>query len=267
MSGPSEDKLIKYAFDDLAEEDLLALEVQLMKEEALLKEVRTLQLMRDDLKEIKNDIPPCQLSIERVRDAILREDILEKKRSCNYGLFFLPALAMATCLFFVFIAPNFLTQEVHHGSSVARIMEQEHNAILPFHALSESVGRTVNPSSLPPIAQEVRTERSNRSRRNSSIVRRLMPIRRGSSSARARNGRAGSRSSVSHTYLAQNTRTTSLGASTWTTAPLDQNTIRSEVAAVSTPRPIVMIMEERDTNTGAQQANEIKADNQVIISG
>lgn len=267
MSKPSEDKLIKYAFDDLAEEDLLALEVQLMKEESLLKEVKAFQLMRNDLKEIKNDIPPCQLSIERVRDAILREDILEKKRSRNYGLFFLPALAMATGLFFLFVAPNFLMQDVHHGVSIAKIMEQEHNAISPFNGLSIPARKTANSSNLTSVAQEVGAEGRGHSQRNSSIVRRIVPIRRSSSSARAKYGRTRSRPPVSRSYLAQNARTPSLGASTWTAAPLDPSTIRSEVSAISTSRPIVMIMEERDTNTGAQQANEIKADNQVIISG
>lgn len=74
-----QDDLIRYAFGELTEAEAERLRAELRTKPEALREAEDLQALRQDLRRL-NEIPECQLSVERLRDAVFQSNLRERAR-------------------------------------------------------------------------------------------------------------------------------------------------------------------------------------------
>jgi hypothetical protein len=93
MKRRNEDELINLAFGELSSERAGEVEKLLAEEEAA-QTVNSFKALRDDLK-LLNNIPDSQISIERVREAILAGGLKRKRPVLRWSWVAAPTLALA----------------------------------------------------------------------------------------------------------------------------------------------------------------------------
>jgi hypothetical protein len=264
MKKPSEDKLIQYAFGELNEDELLLLEARLEREEDLFEEVEVLREIRQELKQLNKDLPPCKLSFEKVRDVILQEGLLRKKRSPRYGFFFVSAFAAAVGTVFLFVVFNFglLSQELHPESPAAVALREE--VKLASNEQSSGVATEVSRNDAVRLQKQVLSGASTPKRKKGfakrvkSLVKHIIPLRK--KAPRSSRECVGCLLAQPNVVLRD-----AIGGNIASQGGDYSQVSLSNMGGM--PRPVVVVTEEQDYATGAHKADEIKADSQVIISG
>lgn len=105
MERNYEDKLMELAFGELNPEEATRLEARLEADPLAARDVAFTRLMREDLLSLADNVPPDQLSKERLRQAILGNGLhpVPMRRSLGLGWLWAPAAAFAAAFVFVFL--------------------------------------------------------------------------------------------------------------------------------------------------------------------
>ena len=93
MKRNNDDRLFDLAFGDLSETEAAEFEARMSAEPGVASELSDLRTLKADLKSLA-DIPPHQLSNDRLRDAILGQG-LKPTRSLDWSWLWMPALSCA----------------------------------------------------------------------------------------------------------------------------------------------------------------------------
>ncbi len=105
MERNYEDKLMELAFGELNPEEAARLDARVEAEPLVARDLAFTRLMREDLLSLADDVPPDQLSKERLRQAILANGLhpAPLRRSLGLGWLWAPTAAFAAAFVFVFL--------------------------------------------------------------------------------------------------------------------------------------------------------------------
>lgn len=241
MNDKRKDLLIAYAFGDLTEEEMAEIETTAADR----AEVDRLAQLRADLKQL-NRVPECQLSVERVRDAILNREIRQRRDWRPWGIAAPVAAALALGAFL-------LTRPSGEAPVTPSIVADKAET-KPF-----VVRREPDLVSSPPItgAEVERLVEETLAVLGTSVITDDVPVR----PTRSDRVRPTARRRPIPASLVAKTEPPK--ASTPAETP--------RVAAATTQpqpiEPIVMISNDEDQATGARKANEVETSNDVVIGG
>lgn len=238
------DQLIEFAFGELSDTEKQSLSLTASEK----KELEGLASLCADLRALR-DVPECQISTERMRDAVLKAEIRQRRDWRRWlPLTAVPAAAALALLALNFVKPPAVTQPTNiaaterpissplvatrvedngmsfDASDAAAFMLNAAAVVESLATNEQPVAPVVNRSSKPRPRNRVRMTTA----RNQPVVR-----------------------AVAKTQPAADTA-----------AP-----VRSIPAPTNQPEPIVMISNEQDNNTGARRANEVETSHDVVIGG
>lgn len=247
MKNHHDESIIALAFGELTEAEATKLKAEIAGNEESRELLAGYAAMKEDLKRL--EVPPHQLSTERLRDAILGQG-LKPKPVFPWKLAWMPVAAAAVAV----LASQFMGSGRDAGSVAISTTDSAKSASALDPSLRfDPVGDLVLESlpdlrdELPPANETVRAEKSGNTK-NLSYNRR---------SSR----RAETRVAVMDSAAKTVTEKPSADSFDTTTAPFYGDNESKEGSA------IVLIEKERDTNTGASRAIEISDPNNVVIGG
>lgn len=243
MKDKRKDLLIAYAFGDLTEEEMAAFET----DEAERAELNRLARLRRDLKQL-NYAPECQLSVERVRDAILQHEI-RQRRDWRPLILAMPAAAALALVAFFSTRTGIDPGVPQTSAIVAESAEQK-----PFVVRSEPDLVTSPPISDADVVQLVSITLAALGVRPVSTDEpvRVASLEQRKPAARRKQASTVLASRSSPTKEAAPNRATPVAAPTTQPQPME---------------PIVMISDDEDKTTGARRANEVETTSDVVIGG
>ncbi|HRI42975.1 MAG TPA: hypothetical protein PLL78_03510 [Fimbriimonadaceae bacterium] len=244
MKDKRKDLLIAYAFGDLTEEEMAAFEAN----DAERAELDRLARLRGDLKHL-NSVPECQLSVERVRDAILQREIRQRRDWKPWIVAMPAAAALALLAFFATrpgdapVAPNANPIVVESAEQKPFVVRSEPDLVtsppITDADVVQLVGITLSALGARPVSTDEPVRVASLERKSPTV-----PRRRTTPTAVAI--RSESKKESTHD------RTTPVAAPTTQPQPIE---------------PIVMISNDEDKTTGARRANEVETSNDVVIGG
>lgn len=107
MNGKFEEKLAMLAFGDLSPEEARMLEQKAASDAEASRALAQFRAMRSELKSLGDQIPPDQLSKERLRDAILGQGLRQAEpKKESRGWVWMPLMAGAAAFAFIFMRPT-----------------------------------------------------------------------------------------------------------------------------------------------------------------
>lgn len=254
MDRKKEDQWIEFAFGDLRGDAADALRDEIANDPAAQRLVHQMQQMKEGLTRLP--VPPCQVSTERLRDAILNQGLHPRSNAPSWWrMAWMPvAAAVLAVVSMQFLAP---TQPAPERGPVA-IVESgtgSRNAETSIDGGASRVAEAYGDALDRQLA--ARSER-------------VAPSSGSTSRPRFRGG-ATSRSAESRVdgLMARNAVSAGAGAATLAPAPpaIAPSAGVASLAADEPPGGIILIGSERDTTTGASRAIEVKDASNVLIGG
>ncbi len=244
MDRNIEDKIAMLAFGELSEAQATALRAQIEKNADSAHELRSYEALRSDLRRLK-DVPPDQLSKERLQNAILTQGLSPNPvRRAFPWLWAATPLAMAAALAFLFVVrispePQSATAELDSHPDMSAMLNQDD--VEMASTLAGFDGQTVDSSidqsvAMPPaktqaavVAVEPVVAHRSSPRRHSSATALVLSV-----------------PSTTPTPLLPNDATTG--------------------SPRKMPESLVLIQSQSDKNTGAKNAVEVHQTADVIVS-
>ena len=261
MNGKFEDKLVRLAFGETNAKESAALEKQAQSDPEALKTLTHYRQVRSGL-DLLIDVPPDQLSKERLRDAILGQGLkpLPVHDPVRWGWAWMPATAFT--LVFGWLTVRHLnappTQNFRSSAGeVAFVSHKESSAkeaglnFAPIHSVpsvtgarhpvakSDTVAKLVQSLHAANSDQRVATVAAGGERSSDSSLKKLGDVSAGKSSQVA---------------LAKHSD------------PIDAPA-NNAGKLVSINSPMVMINPEKDNDSGAQTATEVDSASNVVVGG
>ena len=249
MDRNIEDKIAMLAFGELSEAQAAELRAEIEKNADSAQELRSYEALRSDLRRLK-DVPPDQLSKERLQNAILTQGLSPKPvRRAFPWMWAATPVAMAAALAFLFVVrtsptptPTTTPQLDSHPDMTAMLNQDDvdmasslagFDGQTPDAAVDQSapVAVTPTPQAEPVAKQPAATRRTSYRRRSSDWQRSALVL--------------------------------SVPASTPT--PLLSNNTPAD-SAKKTPESLVLIQSQSDNSTGAKNAVEVHQTADVIVS-
>jgi hypothetical protein len=266
MNGKFEERLARLAFGDLTPEETRELERQAVGNPEAARVLNEYRAMRDGLRDLGADVPPDQLSKERLRDAILAQGLrpqAEPAAAPNRGWLWMPVLAGALA-FAVFTLRGGPT---HSGAPTVVLNDAKMpplNVDLPQPSLPSpgpsTMGLVAQAAPKPTAKPELKLAR------NSDLSSRS--IRR----PRARRTIILQDRIVEPTPLPQEDPKTRI-AQNDAPKPPETDPVKTSanpeatVVAQASPGPIVLIDSSKDAQTGANNATEVGTASNVLVGG
>ncbi|MBV6456942.1 MAG: hypothetical protein HONBIEJF_00047 [Fimbriimonadaceae bacterium] len=216
-------------------------------------EVTRLRAVKSDLLRLKTELPECQLSTERMRDAILNAGIKPKR---SYWNWLAPASAVTACLAFVMIFRS--------GSESVRGAEDIAKAVPPIFEKPVSDTADSNPST-PSIAKS-----------SSKPIEEIVVASKSSPKPKAAVKRVAVRDKSADANSERKSGTSSSMALAQTTPKAESTEAATDTMVATTAlgpwdkaeEPGVIVIDtQEDLNTGANRASEVATPSNVVISG
>lgn len=241
MKEKRKDLLIAYAFGELNEDEMTAFEADAAEK----AELDELTRLRADLKRLA-DVPECQLSVERVRDAILQREIRQRRDWRPLVLATPVAAGLALLAFFAMrqsgqpsLAPktNPIVIETTEPKPFVRRTEPDRVTTPPANGVDVErlVGITLSVLNARPVSTDEPVSIR-------QAVHRPKPA-------------------YKHSVVASRVETPMPAAPEGST-PVAAPTVQPQPI-----EPIVMISADEDKATGARRANEVETTSDVVIGG
>lgn len=147
---PDEDLILQAAFGEADASALAQVNASLSSDAGLAREFESLKQMKDALKDLK-EVPECQLSIDRVRDAILSRSVRPQRRA----VWLWPSLvgAAATALVLVLLSQEAPQQSI---ASPSRSVVVAQTNPVPSNMEPLQSQPTVEPEQEAPVASNSR---------------------------------------------------------------------------------------------------------------
>ena len=248
MDRNIEDKIAMLAFGELSEAQAAELRAQIEKNADSAQELRSYEALRSDLRRLK-DVPPDQLSKERLQTAILTQGLSPKPvRRAFPWMWAATPVAMVAALAFLFIVRTSPEQQTvtpqldSHLDMTAMLNEDDREMASSLAGFDGQALDATNDQPAPvaataaptaqPVAVQPAVTRHTSSRRHSS-------------------------------YSSQSALVLSVPSSTPT--PLLPTDATAEPAK-KTPESLVLIQSQSDNSTGAKNAVEVHQTADVIVS-
>ena len=255
MKGKFDEKLAQLAFGDLSSEEATRIEAQAKADPEAARHLDTYRSMKMSLKAM-SDVPEDQMSKERLRDAILAQGLNPKpQRSSNFGWLWMPATAAILAV----------------GLMVVRNRTIEPAIALDNHSISSDVVAIRAPAGMKTdLTPSDLTANVLSTTKNFNLGSDL--------NAKPSEPRSAGRSGFRLASRSESHRQEPvLEYTPFSEAPKehvpnneadpDANSNQTDSSSPATSgTPIVMIDENRDSNTGARIATEVGASN-VLIGG
>jgi hypothetical protein len=265
MNGKFEERLARLAFGDLTPEETRELERQAVGNPEAARVLNEYCAMRDGLRGLGTDVPPDQLSKERLRDAILAQGLrpqAEPAAAPNRGWLWMPVLAGALA-FAVFTLRGGPTHSaaptvVLNDAKMPPLNVDLPQPTLPTPGPSTSglVAQTSPKAIVKPEMKLVRNEAPPRSARRSRVRKTIILQDR----------------IVEPTPPPQEDPKTRI-AQNDTPKPPETDPAKTTanpeatVVAQASPGPIVLIDSSKDAQTGANNATEVGTASNVLVGG
>lgn len=246
MKKNHDESIIALAFGELGQAEAAALKAELANSNEAADMLADYRAIKEDLRRL--DVPPHQLSTERLRDAILGQG-LKPKAVFPWKLAWMPVAAAAIAVF----ASQFLHSTKDPGSLAITTKPATANSLDPSLRF-DPVGDLVL-ESLPDLRDEQPAVIS--ASANAETGGRLRTLGSNRRGATRSNLHAAGLDATSKTMRSVNSDVNSFESA----APSAKEVESTEGAA------FVLIEKERDSNTGASRAIEVSDPSNVVIGG
>jgi len=259
MKPRDEENLINLAFGELSEEEATRLEQSVRANPKASRALSGYERLKKDLVLLK-DIPELQISTERIRGAILGQGLKQRNHAARWGWILVPGLAAALMFGLMLNRPqsepqNQALQVVPFKHPVLVVKNDPNPVVLMNTEIDPTnVGYSFSPDRSPRRA--LRSDRH--AHRSRSASRRpesqLSPL---------------DRNVMQHGI----TLNSPLDQVSPETSPSPQTSPRTSAVADSmspaspTNQRIVVVNDEKDKATGAQQATEVNSNANVVVGG
>lgn len=276
-----DEQLYSYAFGELSDSELQRIEAELMKDSSSKAEADFLLNLRSDLKGLQ-EVPEMQLSIERLREAILGQGLKPSKPAFAWGSWLAGSTAVASVFLLMFAASGGVNRLLGRGAEPQLVLGDSKKSGAPVVALNGSKSRSERIFSevlTAPTVGASKTRASDlfassnvSSRVESEVPRRVRKAK--------RKVRFLGNSSSAMTLIALNTLnnsstktgdaalTADVSSKKMSGEPIPPSGADSVSGSVTVPdSTIVMINTERDESTGAPIATEVRNPSNVVIGG
>lgn len=255
MSRHNEDELIQLAFEDLQGQEQAAAKERLAADPHAQKMMAEYSAMREGLKSLR-DIPECQLSTERLRDAILGQGLKPKPRFSLAQWAFAPAAVLLVAFGITMMANN--RTSVTPSSSTAFVEK-------PSHASTDlgPVASLTAPSpheTLVPTPERLRETVQVVSKTTDSAVRSTAKVPAVTLASAPAPVKAPRNNQKEAEFVAP------ISAANGIECAIPPDSLAMTVTS-ETSAPIVVIGEESDLETGASRAMEVETPKNVVIGG
>jgi len=259
MNGKFEEKLVRHAFGEVTPKEASALEEQAKVDPEATKLLSDFRQVRDDLR-LLCDVPPDQLSKERLRDAILGQGLKPEplREAPRWGWTWMPITAFA-------IVFGWLTFR-QHPTEISRGLTGERGAVA-IHMAPKSSDNAINfglDSKTAAVPSGFGTHHGAAPilTRDGNVHVSLNPHHHLSN--RPKNLEAPLPSSGVLTVYAQPRAKQKLG----TSSRVDlADRVSNTVDKNSIVSPMVMINPENDSDSHAQKATEVDSASHVVVGG
>lgn len=209
--------------------------------------IADLRAVKSDLLRLRSEIPECQLSTDRMRDAILNAGIKPKR---NFWMWLAPASVVTACLAFVMIfrSGGDVVRGAEDFAQLARPINQPENDIVSSPDIA-TASKSTSAGSQPTVVA------SKKGSAKPSPIKRVAAFSPGKAhkaldTAGTRRGFTPGGGSTKGSHEATSLVATAMG-------PWDK----------ADEPGVIVIDTQEDANTGANRASEVTTPSNVVISG
>ena len=238
------DQLIECAFGELSAAEKQGLNLSAAERE----EMNAFASLRADLRALR-EVPDCQISTERMRDAVLKSEIRQRQDWRRW----LPLAAVPVAAALALVALNLAKAPDAPSRSNFAASEKPVSSPLVVRRTEDTMPSTFDASDVAAFML------------NATAFIDSLATDTEKATATTRTKRAKPRINV-RLASTRNQPVVRL-ATKKETAPVPATPVRSIPAPTNQPEPIVMISNEQDNNTGARRANEVETSHDVVIGG
>lgn len=263
-----DDRLIAFAFGELGPEETARFEQELSRHpewQAALDELRTL---KGDLRRLQ-EVPECQLSTERMRDAILRREMDQRVKTGRRATWLVGPVASVAAMGTLWIVLQSLTPPSEPSPRVGSVSDPTTLAMRAASAPAPAVRKKATAPAAPAVRP---SPTRNRKEREPMQIERTSPSVRLASRSVERpvavetDAPVVIRPAVAKIVSTESVPETAMRPS----GEMGLRTMESvpEQPTEATQREgIVIIRNERDERTGARTASEVQADDGIVFGG
>ncbi|HEY3782402.1 MAG TPA: hypothetical protein VGL56_15070 [Fimbriimonadaceae bacterium] len=265
MKRRDEDRIIDLAFGEIPDSEAGRLQEQYNSNPAAAQTLSQFKRLKADLP-LLNDIPDHQISTERLREAILRGGLKQKRNYWAWSL--VPALAAAASLFF-------LLPRNPSAQTVSRVQTPAPETTVAFETLPSQESAFHPETELTNLNHAVRSTYSYGSDNNGDDAkpalkqpekrkREYVPAELNSSMVALNSAGQAGDAVIPQTEAAPANQPASQAPTDLTAAPPADDT---SAAAMNDPQKIIVVHDAEDNSTGAQQATEVDPTSNVVVGG
>ncbi len=132
------DQAIQYGFDELSDDEMQTLQARYQSDPEFAKEASRYRKIKHDLASMR-DIPECQLSVDRLRDAIFKSEMKSRRGSLGSSITWAPlgTLAFAALAWFVIGKTGSNEGTVAKPTELQNIVAKNDEVVMPPDFLGE----------------------------------------------------------------------------------------------------------------------------------
>lgn len=238
------DQLIQCAFGELSQAEKQNLNLSATERQ----EMEAFASLRTDLRALR-EVPDCQISTERMRDAVLKAEIRQRQDWRRW----LPLAAVPAAAVLALVALNLA--KAPDAPAVNHLAASEKPISTPL-----VVRRTDDTTPTTFDASDVAAFMLNATAFVDSLATETEPKPTAPRTKR-------NKTRISTRLVSSRTQPSARLSSKKEAPTAPVAAVRSIPAPTDQPEPIVMISNEQDNNTGARRANEVETSHDVVIGG
>ena len=259
MNGKFEEKLAMLAFGDLSPEEARELERRAASDPEAARALNEFRAMRAELKGLGDNLPPDQLSRERLRDAILNQGLRPQATKSNEsrGWLWMPVLAGAAAFAFISFRPAASRTEeprlvLGDGPVMTAKLTEPLDQPAPATILTKKAAEPKQEPAVVPVRRLVATSRVEK--RSTNVPARPIVLNAADFAATSATG------DKPKAVVAKERPTDPK-------ATLVASKSSEEPILEANAGPIILIDTHKDADTGANSATEVGTPSNVLVGG